>query len=151
MGVRERLAAAGHVLPPPPAVLGVYVPAIREGGLVFTAGQLPMVDGELLATGSVGADVGEESGAACAARCALNALAAASTVCDLDGPVRVVRLTCYVASARGFRRQAVVADGASSVLAAAFGEAGPHAREAIGVAELPLGAPVEASLVLAVG
>ncbi len=146
--VRERLEAAGLVLPEPPSALGAYLPAVRAGALVFTAGQLPMRDGALVAVGRVGEEVDEEAARACAAQCALNALAAAATACDLAQVEGVVRLTAYVASAPGFRRQPAVADGASEVLAAAFGEAGRHTREAVGVAELPLGAPVEVSAVL---
>lgn len=148
--VAQRLAAAGLELPPPPAALGAYVPAVRAGRLVFTAGQLPMTDGALVAAGLVGTEVETADAARAAERCALNALAAAATVCDLDEVVRVVKLTGYVASAPGFTAQPAVIDGASAVLAAAFGERGRHAREAVGVASLPLGAPVEVSVVLEV-
>lgn len=147
MDVRERLSAAGLVLPAPPQALGSYVPAVRAGSLVFTAGQLPMREGVLLATGRVGDEVEEAVARECAAQCALNALAAASTACDLERVVGVARLTGYVASAPGFRRQPAVIDGASEVLITALGEAGRHAREAVGVAELPIGAPVEVSAV----
>jgi enamine deaminase RidA (YjgF/YER057c/UK114 family) len=118
--------------------------------MVFTSGQLPMHDGTLVATGIVGADLTPDDAHRAAERCALNALAAASTVCDLDTVSHVVKLTVYVASSPGFTAQPTVADGASAVLIAAFGEAGAHAREAIGVAALPLGAPVEVSLILEV-
>jgi len=148
--VSDRLAEAGHDLPQPAAALGAYVPAIRSGSLVFTSGQLPMRDGELLASGHVGADVDVDLARACAERCALNALAAASTVCDLDAVERVVKVTGYVASAPGFTAQPSVVDGASELMAIAFGVRGRHAREAVGVAELPLGAPVEVALVLEV-
>jgi enamine deaminase RidA (YjgF/YER057c/UK114 family) len=148
--VAERLAAAGLELPSPPAALGAYLPAVRTGRLVFTAGQLPMADGALVATGLVGAEVEPADAARAAERCALNALAAASTVCDLDDVVRVVKVTGYVASVPGFTAQPAVIDGASAVLVSAFGEQGRHAREAVGVAALPLGAPVEVSLVLEV-
>jgi enamine deaminase RidA (YjgF/YER057c/UK114 family) len=148
--VADRLAAAGWALPAPAAALGAYVPAVRAGSLVFTAGQLPLRDGALVTSGAVGAEVDVETAAAAAAQAALNALAAASTVCDLDLVTGVVKLTVYVASASGFRRQPAVADGASGVLAAAFGEGGRHARAAVGVAELPLGAPVEVEVVLGV-
>ncbi len=149
--VARRLAEADLVLPPGPAALGRYVPATMSGQFVFTSGQLPMRDGALAFTGLVGADLTPEEGHRAAERCALNALAAASTVCDLDSVARVVKLTVYVASTPAFTAQPAVADGASAVLAAAFGEAGVHAREAIGVAALPLGAPVEVSLVLEAG
>lgn len=147
---RARLDAVGLRIPSPPTPAGAYVPAVRAGNLVFTAGQLPMRDGELVAKGIVGADVDLETAAACARQCALNALAAASTVCDLGDVVRAVKLVGYVASAPGFTAQPSVIDAASAVLAAAFGDAGLHAREAVGVAALPLGAPVELSLVLEV-
>lgn len=146
--VLERLSTAGFALPAPPAPAGSYVPAVRSGALVFTAGQLPLREGSLIARGLVGGDVDLEVAVECARQCALNALAAAATVCALDRVVQVLRVTGYVASAPGFEAQPAVVDGASGVLLAAFGEAGRHAREAIGVAALPLGAPVEVSLVL---
>jgi len=149
--VAARLAAAGFELPTGPAALGDYVPAVRTGSLVFTSGQLPMVSGSLLANGSVGAEVDAETAHACAVRCALNALAAASTVCDLDEVTRVVKLTGYVASAAGFTAQPGVINGASAVMGAAFAEVGRHARAAVGVASLPLGAPVEVEIVLELG
>jgi enamine deaminase RidA (YjgF/YER057c/UK114 family) len=115
---------------------------------VFTSGQLPIIDGALMTSGIVGGSVSTEVAAECARIAALNALAAASTVCDLDSVRTVAKLTGYVASAEGFTTQPAVLDGASAVLLAAFGEAGRHAREAVGVAELPKGAPVELSVVL---
>jgi len=148
--VRERLAEAGHELPQTATALGAYVPAVRTGSIVFTSGQLPVRAGELLAVGSVGAEVDADLARACAARCALNALAAAATVCDLDAVSRVVKVTGYVASAAGFTAQPSVVDGASELMAIAFGERGQHAREAVGVAALPLGAPVEVAIVLEV-
>jgi enamine deaminase RidA (YjgF/YER057c/UK114 family) len=148
--VAERLHAAGLSLPPAPAALGLYVPARRAGDLVFTSGQLPLVDGHPLTTGAVGAEVSVETAKACAARAALGALAAASTVCDLDEVQAVVCVVGYVASAPGFRAQPSVVDGASEVMRTAFGEAGAHARSAVGVLELPLGAPVEVEVVLLV-
>jgi len=151
MRVAEQLRSAGLELPPAPAALGAYVPAVRAGQLVFTAGQLPLVEGVLLATGRVPDDVPPDLARRCAERCALNALAAASRVCDLDQVVRVVKVVGYVASSAGFVAQPAVVDGASAVMAAAFGEVGRHAREAVGVAALPMGAPVEVSLVVEVG
>ncbi|MDO8964486.1 MAG: RidA family protein [Coriobacteriia bacterium] len=151
MGVVANLEVAGHALPAAPTALGSYVPAVRAGSLVFTSGQLPIVDGELMATGSVDSAVDVALGYACAARCALNALAAAGTVCDLDTVVRVVKVTGFVASSPGFTGQPAVVNGASDVLTAAFGDAGRHARAAVGVAELPLGAPVEVEIVLQLG
>lgn len=148
--VVERLRSGGLEIPVPAVALGAYVPAVRAGDLVFTSGQLPVHSGELLERGRVGDGVSAEDATLCARQCALNALAAASTVCDLDEVVRIVKLTGYVASAPGFLGQPGVIDGASEVLALAFGEAGRHAREAVGVAALPLGAPVEVSLILEV-
>jgi len=148
--VRDRLAEAGHDLPQATAALGAYVPAVRAGSLVFTSGQLPLRAGELLAAGVVGAEVDLDCARVCAERCALNALAAAATVCDLDAVERVVKVTGYVASAAGFTAQPSVIDGASELLALAFGDRGRHAREAVGVAALPLGAPVEVAIVLEV-
>jgi len=147
--VERRLAEAGFSLPAAPTALGLYVPATRAETMIFTAGQLPLANGALVTAGTVGGAVSIEVAKRCAAVSALNALAAASTVCDLDEVAVVLRLTGFVASASGFHRQPAVIDGASEVLAAAFPNLGGHAREAIGVAELPLGAPVEVSLVLA--
>jgi enamine deaminase RidA (YjgF/YER057c/UK114 family) len=146
--VGDRLNEAGFVLPPAPAALGSYVPAVKAGSLVFTAGQLPMRGGALLTSGHVGDEVSIEIARGCAAQCALNALAAASTVCDLDEVAKVVKVTGYVASAAGFTAQPSVVDGASEVVLAAFGDDGRHARAAVGVAELPLAAPVEIEIVL---
>jgi enamine deaminase RidA (YjgF/YER057c/UK114 family) len=143
-----RLAQAGFTLPAAPEALGMYVPAVRSGSLVFTSGQLPLDSGSLIATGLVGDEVELELAVTCARQAALNALAAAASVCDLDEVVRVIKLVGYVASAGSFCAQPAVINGASEVLAAAFGEAGRHAREAVGVARLPLNAPVEVSLVL---
>jgi enamine deaminase RidA (YjgF/YER057c/UK114 family) len=149
--VGSALLAAGHALPGRPVALGSYVPAVRSGSLVFTSGQLPMLDGALMAVGAVGGDVDIETAKSCAARCALNALAAASTVCDLDSVAAVVKVTGYVVSAPGFTSQPAVVDGASQVVLAAFGDAGRHARAAVGVASLPLGSPVEVEIVLELG
>jgi len=138
-----------------PAPLASYVPAVRVGDLVHTSGQLPLADGALLATGPVGAGpdarVSPEHAAELARRCALNGLAAAAEVVGgLDAITRVVRVTGYVASAPGFTGQPAVVDGASQLLGELFGEAGRHARSAVGVAVLPMDAPVEVELVLAV-
>jgi enamine deaminase RidA (YjgF/YER057c/UK114 family) len=149
--VADRLLTAGLVLPAAPAALGSYVPAVRAGTLVFTAGQLPLREGILVATGVLGPGDALDAAKAGAAQAALNALAAASTVCDLDEVVAVVKLTGYVASAEGFTAQPGVLDGASEVLLAAFGDAGRHARAAVGVASLPLDASVEVDVVLRVG
>ena len=149
--VSERLREAGFSLPPAPKAVGEYVPAVLAGDVIYTAGQLPMLDGALLAAGTVPDAVTCEIANECAAQCALNALAAASTVCDIDAFARVIKVVGYVASAAGFHEQPSVINGASEVLLIALGEAGRHAREAVGVAALPLGAPVEVSLVLQVG
>lgn len=146
----DRLAELGLELPSVAVALGSYVPAVRSGSLVFTSGQLPIQEGELLARGKVGAAVSDEVAAACARRCALNALAAASSVCSLDDVVRVVRVTGYVASDPTFTAQPAVINGASDLLVDIFGESGRHSREAVGVAALPLDAPVEVSIVLEV-
>ena len=147
--VAGRLLEAGWSLPRPPSALGAYVPATRAGSLVFTAGQLPLKDGSLVSSGIVGERVSPEIARRCAEQAALNALAAAATVCDLDDVTGVVRLTGYVASHPSFTSQPAVVDGASAVMAAAFGDAGAHARIAVGVASLPMGAPVEVEIVLA--
>jgi enamine deaminase RidA (YjgF/YER057c/UK114 family) len=152
--VDERLAELGLVLPPVAAPAGSYVPALRTGSLVYTAGQLPFVDGQLPATGKVGDGHGLVQPAdaqALAATCVLNALAAAATVLDsLDDVVRVVKLTGFVASDPDFSGQPGVINGASDLLGQIFGEAGRHARSAVGVAVLPLDSPVEVELVLEV-
>jgi enamine deaminase RidA (YjgF/YER057c/UK114 family) len=138
-------------LPVPAVALGAYVPAVRTGDLVFTSGQVPVRDGALIATGNVGAGVDADTAGECARQCALNALGAAATVCDLDSVVRVVKLVGYVASAPDFSGQPGVIDAASQGMAGAFSETGRHAREAVGVAALPLRAPVELSVVLELG
>lgn len=148
--VLTRLAETGIDLPVAPHALGAYIPAVRSGNLVFTSGQLPTRDGQLVAAGTVGESVSPEDARLCAQQCAANALGALASACDLDSIVRVVKLVCYVASASGFTGQPDVADAASAVMLTAFGEAGRHVREAVGVAALPLGAPVELSLVVEV-
>lgn len=145
-----RLAEIGVVLPPVATPAGVYVPAVRSGSLVFTAGQLPLVDGALAATGKLGAEIGTERGQELARTCALNALAAVDGLVGLDAVVRVVKVVGFVASAPGFTAQPAVLNGASALLGEVFGAAGAHARSAVGVAELPLGAPVEVELVVEV-
>lgn len=149
--VTDRLSAAGLNVPTVVPPLAAYVPAVRTGNLVFTAGQLPLVDGAIPVTGKVGADVTPEQAAELARTCALNAIAALTTVIDdLDSVVRVVKAVVFVASAPGFTQQPVVANGASNLLQEAFGDAGVHARSAVGVAVLPLDAPVEVELVVEV-
>jgi len=150
MGVRERLAELGLELPPLAAPVAAYVPAVRSGSHVYTSGQLPLVDGKLAAAGKLGAEVTPELGKELAQRCALNALAAIDSVAGIDAVVRVVKVVGFVASADGFTGQPGVVNGASELLGAVFGDAGQHARSAVGVAELPLGAPVEVELIVEV-
>lgn len=145
-----RLAELGLTLPPVAAPLAAYVPAVRSGAQVLTSGQLPFVDGVLAATGKVGAQVSAEQGKELARTCALNALAAVHALVGIDSVVRVVKVVGFVASAEGFTGQPGVVNGASELLGEVFGEAGVHARSAVGVAELPLGAPVEVELVVEV-
>ena len=149
-GVVDRLAAVGLAVPPVAAPVASYVPAVRSGAHVFTSGQLPMVDGALVATGTVGDTVDPETAAGLARTAALNAIAAVGGVVDLDTVARVVKATVFVASAPDFTSQAQVANGASELFATAFGDAGIHARSAVGVAVLPLGSPVEVEVVVEV-
>ncbi|MFF0726877.1 RidA family protein [Streptomyces sp. NPDC004134] len=142
--VEGKLAELGLSLPEVVPPLASYVPAVRSGPYVFTAGQLPMVDGTLPLTGKVGAEVTPEEARELAARCALNGLAAIKSVAgDLDLVVRVVKVVGFVASAPDFTAQPGVINGASELLGQVLGEAGVHARSAVGVAVLPLDAPVE--------
>jgi enamine deaminase RidA (YjgF/YER057c/UK114 family) len=145
-GWHARMAELGIRLPPVTAPVAAYVPAVRTGSLVFTSGQLPFVDGGLRRTGKVGGSVDVEAAAADAKVCALNALAAIDDLVGLDSVARIVRVVGYVASAEGFTGQPRVVNGASELLGKIFGDAGQHARSAVGVAELPLGAPVEVEL-----
>ncbi|HWE88387.1 MAG TPA: RidA family protein [Pseudonocardiaceae bacterium] len=148
MSAQDRLAELGIELPPVAAPAGAYVPAVRSGNLVFTSGQLPFVAGELAAVGKVGAEVTPEDARGHARACALNALAAVHGLVGVDSVVRVVKVVGFVASADGFTGQPGVINGASELLGEVFGAAGGHARSAVGVAELPLGAPVEVELVV---
>jgi len=147
----ERLARLGLTLPAVARPLAAYVPAVRVGDLVYTSGQLPTVAGQLTASGKVGENVSAETAAECAATAALNALAAIDAeLGGLDGVARVVKVVVFVASGPGFTGQAQVANGASQLLGDVFGDAGRHARSAVGVAVLPLDAPVEVELVVEV-
>ena len=145
-----RLAALGLTLPKVVAPVAAYVPAVRTGSHVYVSGQLPMVDGALPVTGKVGAEVSPEQARELAARCALNALAAVDDLVGLAAVTRVVKLTGFVASAPGFQGQPGVVNGASELFLEVFGDAGRHARSAVGVAELPLGAPVEVEVIVEV-
>lgn len=143
-----RLAALGLTLPPVATPLAAYVPAVRTGSYVYTAGQLPLVEGKLLMTGKVGAQVSTAEAAALARTCALNALAAvASVTSGLSAVTRVVKVTGFVASDPAFTDQPQVVNGASGLLLEVFGEAGRHARSAVGMAVLPFDAPVEIELI----
>lgn len=149
MAIADRLAQLGLELPAVAAPAGAYVPAVVAGDLVFTAGQLPFVDGVLARTGVLGQDVPVDEAADLAALCALNALAAVGSVLDgLDRLIQVVKVTGFVASAPGFTDQPKVLNGASQLLVDLFGDDGRHARSAVGVAALPLGSPVEVELVI---
>ncbi len=144
MSVKEKLASLGLTLPTAAAPVAAYVPAVKTGNLVFTAGQLPVVDGKLLLTGKVGSDVTPEDAKKMAEICALNALAAISLVADIDQIEKIVRVGGFVNGVPGFVAIPAVINGASELLIKLFGEVnGKHARTAVGVAELPLNAPVE--------
>jgi enamine deaminase RidA (YjgF/YER057c/UK114 family) len=148
----ERLAELGLTLPPVAAPVAAYVPAVRSGGYVYTSGQLPLVEGKLQGTGKVGDTVAPQEAAGLARIAALNALAAAASVAGgLDAIARVVKVTCFVASAPAFTGQAQVANGASELLIEVLGDAGRHARSAVGMAVLPLDSPVEVELIAEVG
>ena len=144
--VRAKLAELGLTLPVAAKPVAAYVPAIRTGNLVFTAGQLPLVDGAIPSTGKVGTKVSVDEAKRLAQVCALNALAAVETVADVNKILKVVRVVGYVNGEPGFISQPAVVNGASELYLHIWGEAGKHARSAIGVAELPLDAPVEVEL-----
>lgn len=146
-----RLADRGIELPPVSVPVAAYVPAVRVANQVWTSGQLPFVDGELIATGKVGAEVSAEDATAAARIAALNAIAAAADKAGgLDNIRRVLKVVVFVASAADFTAQPAVANGASTLLAEVFGEAGSHARSAVGVTVLPLDSPVEVELIVEV-
>jgi enamine deaminase RidA (YjgF/YER057c/UK114 family) len=147
----QRLAELGLRVPEVVAPLAAYAPTARAGSLVFTAGQLPARDGVMLATGKLGAEVSEEDGYACARQCALNALAAIKAeIGELSAIKRVVKAVVFVASTPDFTAQPKVANGASELLGEVFGDAGKHARSAVGVSVLPLDVPVEVELIVEV-
>ncbi len=149
-GPEDRLAALGLALPEVPTPAAAYQPWARSGDLVLTAGQLPVVDGALPCTGRLGAELQTAQGAQQARTAALNVLAVAAAAAGGLDRVRVVKLTVFVASAEGFHEQHLVANGASELIGEVLGTAGVHARSAVGVASLPLGAPVEVEAVLEV-
>jgi enamine deaminase RidA (YjgF/YER057c/UK114 family) len=148
--VHAQLAALGIELPPMMPPLASYVPAVRTGNLVYTAGQVHFVAGKLLITGKVGAEVTAEQARGLARTCALNALSAVDSLVGIDAVTRVVKVVGFVASAPGFTGQAGVVDGASDLLCEVFGQAGAHARSAVGVAVLPLDAAVEVEMIVEV-
>lgn len=145
MNIHHQLADLGLTLPPAPKAVAAYVPAVRTGDLVIVSGQLPLEDGKLTVTGPVPSSVSLEAAQAAARRCVLNALAAVDPLIDSDWSrlVRVVRVGVFVASDPGFTDQHLIANGASELLFEVFGEPGRHARAAVGVPSLPLGASVE--------
>jgi enamine deaminase RidA (YjgF/YER057c/UK114 family) len=145
MSALARLAELGIELPEAPAPAGAYVPAVRTGNLVYTSGQVARE-----ATGKVGGEVSEADATTVARGCALNALAVIDALVGLDSVVRVVKVVGFVNSAPGFTNQPAVLNGASNLLREVFGDAGAHARSAVGVAELPFGAPVEVELIVEV-
>ncbi len=149
--VEDKLAELGYTLPAVAAPIAAYVPAVRTGNLVFTSGQLPTVAGVLIATGKVGADVDVETAKAAAQQCALNGLAAIKQVIgDLDNIVRIIKVVGFVAVDPSFTNHSAVVNGASEFLGACFGDAALHARSSVGMASLPLDAPVEIELVVEV-
>ena len=145
----ERLAELGLSVPEVPTPVAAYIPALRSGHHVFTSGQLPMRDGQLITTGKVGGEVSQEEAVECARQCALNALAAVrAETGELSAVTRIVKVVVFVASTPDFTAQPQVANGASELLGEVFGEAGKHARSAVGVSVLPLDVPVEVELIV---
>ncbi len=151
MTVEERLAELGLEVPEVAKPVASYIPALRSGNHVFTSGQLPMRAGELITTGKVGGEVSVEQAVECAQQCALNALAAIRAEVPLDSVTRIVKLVVFVASTPDFTGQPGVANGASELVGSVFGDAGRHVRSAVGVAVLPLDAPVEVEMTVEVG
>ena len=147
----ERLAELGLSVPEVPKPVAAYIPALRSGHHVFTSGQLPMRDGQLMLTGKVGGEVSQEEAVECARQCGLNALAAVrAEVGDLSAIKRIVKVVAFIASTPDFTAQPQVANGVSELLGEVFGDAGRHARSAVGVPVLPLDAPVEVELIVEV-
>jgi enamine deaminase RidA (YjgF/YER057c/UK114 family) len=151
MSVDERLVGLGIELPDPPSAVGSYAPVVVEGDLAWVSGQVPIRDGEVLHPGKVGAEVSVEQAQEAARRCVLQAVSALrAELGSLDRIVRVLQVSVFVASAQGFDQQPAVANGASDLLVEILGDLGVHARAAVGVAELPLGVPVELTMSLRV-
>lgn len=149
--IDDRIAELGLTLPEVVPPVAAYVPAVRDGNLIFTSGQLPIADGKLVATGKVGAEVTAEDAKGYAATCALNAIAAIKAeLGDLDKVVRVVKVVGFVSSDPSFAGQPAVINGASELLGQVFGDKGQHARSAVGVAALPMDAPVEVEVIVSV-
>jgi enamine deaminase RidA (YjgF/YER057c/UK114 family) len=149
--IEEKIKELGYRVPEAPKPLAAYIPAIRINNLIFTAGQLPMVDGKLVAEGKLGAEVSNEVGAKAAELCALNCLSVIkSEIGDLGKIKQIVKVTVFVNSADGFTAQPQIANGASEFLVNVFGEAGKHVRSAVGVNELPINAPVEIEMIVEV-
>lgn len=147
--IEDKINELGYTLPEPPKPLAAYVPAVLAGDLVFTAGQIPVSGGELQYTGKLGRDISEEDGRKAAEICALNCLSAVKGIIgELDRIEKVIKLTVFVNSAEGFTNQPAVANGASELMEKIFGQAGSHARSAVGVNELPKDVPVEIELVV---
>ncbi len=147
----ERIADLGLSIPEVATPVAAYIPAVRSGNHVYTSGQLPMRDGQLMLTGKVGSEVTQEEAVECAQQCALNALAAVrAEVGELSAVKRIVKVVAFVASTPDFTGQPLVANGVSELLGEVFGEAGRHARSAVGVNVLPLDSPVEVELVVEV-
>ncbi|CAM4114384.1 RidA family protein [Kibdelosporangium persicum] len=151
MSWSQKLAELGIQLPSVAAPVAAYVPAVRSGSHVYVSGQLPFIEGALAATGKVGGEISPEEGKAHARTCALNALAAVHSLVGIDAVVRVVKVGGFVAAAEGFTAIPTVVNGASELFGEVFADAGRHARAAVGVAELPLGAPVEIEVIFEVG
>jgi enamine deaminase RidA (YjgF/YER057c/UK114 family) len=150
-GPEDRLAALGLSVPDVAKPVATYVPALRNGNYIFTSGQLPMRSGELMYTGKVGGEISPEEGVECAQQCALNAIAAVKAeIGDLDLVKRIVKVVAFVASTPDFTGQPGIANGASHLFGEAFGDAGVHARSAVGVSVLPLDAPVEVEIIVEV-
>jgi enamine deaminase RidA (YjgF/YER057c/UK114 family) len=150
-GPEDRLAALGLSVPDVAKPVATYVPALRTGNYIFTSGQLPMRSGELMYTGKVGGEISPEEGVECAQQCALNAIAAVKAeIGDLDLVKRIVKVVAFVASTPDFTGQPAIANGASHLFGEAFGDAGVHARSAVGVPVLPLDAPVEVEIIVEV-